>query len=235
MLQHRGDRAGDATLHVDRAAAVQKTVLHFARERTDAPGALVAGRHHVGVAGEGDVRAVSADPRIEIVDVGSACFRERHAVTSEAGCDKRFFEHAQRAGVGRCYRGAADEVAGNGQGIDHAPRLTCMPPGGLALCGTNSISLCWSQLFAGEETEPSSMSASGSGPNRLSPALPGTQNISTRPHSHRMEAATVNGRTQLDLGSRSENWSNRPGTTKNGSIHQPLLSRSCSRLIAVAR
>src|SRR4029078_1222016 len=59
-LQHGGDAAGDAGLHVDRAAAIEKTVLDLARERAMAPGGFVAGGHHVGMAREGDVRTAVA-------------------------------------------------------------------------------------------------------------------------------------------------------------------------------
>src|SRR5262249_24036583 len=158
-------RAGNAALHVDRTAAVQETVLHLAGKRADAPGALVARRHHVGVAGEGDVRPFAADPRIEVVDVGGAGLGEGHAVAGEAGCGERLCKHPQRTGVGRGYRGAANEITGNGESIGHVLRLTCMPPGGLALGGTNSSAACWSQPGPRRETdvESSSTSASGSG------------------------------------------------------------------------
>ena len=39
----------------------------------------------------------------------------------EAGVFQDIFEHAERAGIGRGYRGAAEEVAGNGKGVSHAP------------------------------------------------------------------------------------------------------------------
>ena len=92
-------------------------------------------------------------------------------------------------------------------------------------------------FVAGEAgAEPLSTSANGSGPNRLSPEVPGTMNISTRPQNHGMCTAQARARAQFDsVGSRSENWSNSAGTTKNGTSHQPLRSRSCSRLVAVAR
>ena len=121
ILQHRRDAAGDAALHVDRAAAVEKAVLDVARERAVAPCGLVAGRHHVGMAGKGDVRRVAADAGIEIVDVGGAGLGEGDAMHLEAGGFQDVFEHAERAGVGRRYGGAADEVAGNGNSIIHAP------------------------------------------------------------------------------------------------------------------
>jgi hypothetical protein len=39
----------------------------------------------------------------------------------EAGGIQDIFEHAERTGVGRGYRGAAEEILGNGKGISHAP------------------------------------------------------------------------------------------------------------------
>jgi hypothetical protein len=149
ILQHGGDAAGNAAFHIDRAAAVEETILHLAGERTVRPCGFVAGRHHVGMSGKGDVRRAVADAGVEVVDIGGAGFGEGHAVAGEAGRRQGIFKHPQRSGVGRCYRGAADEIAGNRESIGHVLRLTCMPPGGLALGGTNSSAACWSQLFAG--------------------------------------------------------------------------------------
>ena len=39
----------------------------------------------------------------------------------EASAFEDIFEHAKRAGIGRGYGRAADEIAGNGEGIGHAP------------------------------------------------------------------------------------------------------------------
>ena len=77
ILQHRSDAAGDAALHVDCATAIEIAVLHLAGECSRLPGALVAGRHHVGVAGKGDVRGFLADARVEIFDIGGACSPKR--------------------------------------------------------------------------------------------------------------------------------------------------------------
>ena len=231
IIQHRGDAAGDAALHVDGAAAVQKAVLDVAGERAVGPGALVARRHHVGMAGKGDVRRASADAGIEIVDIGGAGLAEGDAMHLEAGGFQDVFEHAERAGVCRGYRGAAQQVAGDGErgeGISHALRLTYQTGGGPALCGTISISLCCSQRGL------VSTGASGSGPNRLVLCEPFRQYISTKPQMQRRRrqdpAASPhrNGRTGPRTGRRAR-------ATKNGTIHQPLLSRSCSRLIEVAK
>ncbi len=124
IVQHRRDAAGDAAFHVDGAAAIEKAVLDLAGERAVAPGGLVAGRHHVGMSGKGDVRRRGADAGIEIVDVGGAGFAEGDAMHLEAGGFQDVFEHAERAGIGRGDGGAADQVAGNGNGIIHGPRLT---------------------------------------------------------------------------------------------------------------
>ena len=68
------------------------------------------------MAGEGDVRCAAADAGIEIVDVGGARFAEGDAMHLEAGALQDIFEHAERAGVGRGYRGAAQQIAGDGEG-----------------------------------------------------------------------------------------------------------------------
>ncbi len=119
IFQHRRDAAGDAALHVDGAAPVEKAVLDVAGERAVAPGALVAGRHHVGMSGEGDVRRAVADTGIEIVDIGGAGLAEGDAMHLEAGGFQDIFKHAERAGVRRRHRRAAQEIAGDGEGVIH--------------------------------------------------------------------------------------------------------------------
>jgi hypothetical protein len=39
----------------------------------------------------------------------------------EAGVFQQAFKHAERTGIGRGNRRAADEVAGNGNGVIHTP------------------------------------------------------------------------------------------------------------------
>src|SRR6202042_3294465 len=132
---------GDAAFHVDGAAAVEQAVLDVARERAMAPGSLVAGGHHVGMPGKADMRSLVADPGIEVVDVGGAGLAEADTMDLEAGGLQDGFEHAERAGVGRGDRAAAQQFAGDGERVIHGPRLTWAPGDGPALCGTNSSSL----------------------------------------------------------------------------------------------
>jgi hypothetical protein len=113
MREHGRDAAGDAALHVDRTAAVEKAAPDLAGKRAMAPGGLVARRHHVGMAGEGDVRRLVTDTGVEIVDIGGAGLGEGDAVHLEADRFKNVFENAERAGVGRGDGRAADQIAGN--------------------------------------------------------------------------------------------------------------------------
>src|SRR3954468_6763342 len=120
IIEHGGDAAGDATLHVDGATAIEIAVLHVAGERALAPGGLVTRGHHVGVAGEHDVRRFGPDPRIEVVDICGAGLGEGHAVRLEAGVLEQAFEYTERPGIGRGHGRATDQVAGNGESIGHA-------------------------------------------------------------------------------------------------------------------
>src|SRR5205814_9446525 len=96
------------------------------------PRGFVAGRHYVGVSGKGDVRRAVADAGVEVVDVRRAGLAEGDAMHLEAGVLQETFEDAERAGIGRGDRRAADEVAGNGNGVIHTSRLTRQTGGGLA-------------------------------------------------------------------------------------------------------
>src|SRR5712672_396487 len=119
IVEHGRDAAGDAALHVDGAAAVEKAILDVARERAMAPGVLVARWHHVGMPGEGEVRSTVADAGIEVVDIGGAGFAEGNAMYLETGILQDAFEYTKRAGIGRGYRGTAKQIAGNGESISH--------------------------------------------------------------------------------------------------------------------
>ena len=74
MIEHGGERAGDAAFHVDRAASVELAVRDLAGKRRMRPGRFVAGRHHVGMAGEGQMRRCRADAGVEIFHVIGARF-----------------------------------------------------------------------------------------------------------------------------------------------------------------
>ena len=50
-----------------------------------------------------------------------------HRMYLEAGAVKDVFKHAERAGIGRSYRRTADQIAGNGEGISHAPAYHARP------------------------------------------------------------------------------------------------------------
>ncbi len=72
-----------------------------------------------------------ADAGVEIVDVRRAGLAEGDAMHLEAGVFQQALEDAERAGIGGSYGRAADEVAGDGNGIIHASRLTRQTGGGL--------------------------------------------------------------------------------------------------------
>ena len=104
-------------LHVDRAAAVQHAVGDVAGERRMRPRLGIAGRHHVGVAGEHQMRRARADAGVEVLDIGGARLGEGHPVHGEARALQQRFEKAQRAAFRRRHRRAAQQIAGDGDGI----------------------------------------------------------------------------------------------------------------------
>ena len=94
------------------------------------PGSRVAGGDHIGVAGEHHVRGAATDAGVEVVDRIGARFGEGHAMSREARALQDAFEHAERAGLGRRHRWAAQEFTGkrNGIGGHHHPSVA---PAGL--------------------------------------------------------------------------------------------------------
>src|ERR1700682_5993102 len=114
IAEHRGDTAGNAALHVDGAAPIEKTVLDGAGECAMGPRGLIARRHYVSMSGKGDVRRRGADTGVEVVDIGGAGVAEGDAMHLESGTFQNVFQHTERTRIRRGYRGAAHEVAGNG-------------------------------------------------------------------------------------------------------------------------
>ena len=116
MIEHGGERAGDAALHVDRAAAIELAAGDRAGERRMLPRRLVARRHHVGMAGEHQMGRGGADAGVEILHVVGARLAEGHAVHGEAGGLEHAFEKGERAAFLRRDGTAAQQIAGDGDG-----------------------------------------------------------------------------------------------------------------------
>ena len=117
MIKGGGDKAGDAALHVDRAASEKLVAGDFAAERRMPPRPLVAGRHHVGMPGEDEVWLFAADAGVEVLDRRGAGLGESGAVHGKSGFAERILQISERAAIFRRHRTAADEIAGNGDGI----------------------------------------------------------------------------------------------------------------------
>ncbi len=117
VIERGGERAGHGALHVDRAASVERAVDDLAGERRMAPSRRVARRHHVGVPGEDEVRGCAADAGVEVFDRLRAGLGEGYAVNLEA-CDLQHpLDEPERAAFRRGHRRAAQQVAGEGDGI----------------------------------------------------------------------------------------------------------------------
>ena len=108
-----GDEGGDAALHVDRAAAVEQPAADLGRERIARP--AVARRHHVEMAGEGEMGRAGAARREQILDRPVRRLAGDEAMDLEAERRQRLFEHVEH----RAARGVT-----LGQAIRRAARST---------------------------------------------------------------------------------------------------------------
>ena len=111
VLEHGGNEGGDRALHVDRAAAVEMAVGELPGKRPEPPGIGIARGHHVGVAGEDEMRRREPDARVEVLDVRRAFLGERHAIDGKARRLEHARQHRKRAAFGRRHRAAADQFA----------------------------------------------------------------------------------------------------------------------------
>ena len=83
-IEGGGGEAGDGALHVGSAPSVKRAVLDDPGEGRIGPQALIAGRHHVGMPGEADMRRPRADAGEEIVDRRRAVLGESEPPAVEA-------------------------------------------------------------------------------------------------------------------------------------------------------
>ena len=122
IVEARRHRAGDGALHVDGAAAVERVAHDLAGERRMRPFRFLARRHHVGVAGEHEMRALGADAGVEVFHRRRAGFLERDAVDREARVPQQRLDQAQCTAFRRRDRWAAQEVTGKQDRVRHGIR-----------------------------------------------------------------------------------------------------------------
>ncbi len=111
-LRHRVHEGGDRALHVAGAAPVQRAVDHRALERRHPP--ALARRHHVGMAGEAQMRRTVAEAR-EQVRRALRPVPERQGEHGEAEPAQRVGQHRLRPVIGRGDGRAADQRLGQRQ------------------------------------------------------------------------------------------------------------------------
>ena len=137
IIESGRDEAGDAALHVDRAAAVNLVVRDLAAKGRMLPGRLVARRHDVGMTGEHQIGLFAADARIEVFDRRRAGLGKRHAMHRKAGFRQHILQIGERAAFLRRHRAAADKIARNGDGIGRHRRLNLGQRIGAVLVGAD--------------------------------------------------------------------------------------------------
>ena len=103
LLDNAGDEGGNGALHVAGSTAIQNLIAHGGIERIMAP-IRCSCRHDVGMAGETQMRPVTAPPSEEVFD-GT----EAKAVHGEAEGDQALGQDRLCPAIGGRDRGTADE------------------------------------------------------------------------------------------------------------------------------
>ena len=117
MLERSGDETSDAALHIDCAAPIKRVARDVTAERRMPPCRLVARRHHVGVPGEHQIRPCVADAGIKVVDRRGAGLGEGGTMHGKSRLRECLLQISERPALCRRHRPAADEIAGNRDGI----------------------------------------------------------------------------------------------------------------------
>ncbi len=154
--------ASDGALHVDRAAAVERVAHDLAGKGRMGPVLLGAGRHHVGVAGEHEMRARVADARIEVFDRRGPGLGEHDAMDGKARAFQDVLDQSERAALDRRDRRTAQEIAGERDRIG----------GGAHGCGFTRLRRIAS-IMASSQRDVSPPPTARPQPARAAPAPPG--------------------------------------------------------------
>jgi hypothetical protein len=116
-IAQRGDKGGDAALHVDCTAAVEQIAFHYRFERFARP--AFTGRHNVQMPGKGEMAAAFSTDRKQVFHrpamrrIGIVCARDEpfdgeaqwqqhrlHRVKHAAACGRDAFAGDQAPGIG---------------------------------------------------------------------------------------------------------------------------------------
>ena len=127
-----GGKGRDAGFHVRRAAPPKDATLDHAAEGIARPGRRIAHRHDIGMAVEAEAsRGTFRTPAGE--KVGHAA--PVRAVTVEPGGRKKTLQQHKRAALGRGDALAADQIGGQGDGIDGFCHAGLLGPVGVSVTG----------------------------------------------------------------------------------------------------
>ena len=116
-----GDEGGDRALHVHRAAAVQPAVPHLAGPGRAGP--ALAGRHHVEMAGKGEVRAPASSHRQQVLDRPVRRGTHDEAVDGEADRGQRRRQYVEHRAARRRHAVGAQQRLGERQRVDRLHRF----------------------------------------------------------------------------------------------------------------
>ena len=117
IIDGRGGKGRNRTLHVGGAPAIEQAVLDFGGKGLVLPVGLVAHRHHVGMAGKTQMRFGRADAGEKIFNVGRVLVLEDQALADKAVGTQQVFKHGERTALMGGDGAAADQVLENCDGI----------------------------------------------------------------------------------------------------------------------
>src|SRR5258706_4142798 len=123
IARGRGREGSDCGFHIRGTAPVQHAFVYVRREGIETPELALTRRHHVGMAGEAEVRRGIADACIEIFDGGRSWLFKAQAMALEAQGLEHGSKTVKRAFVLRRDRRATHQLARKLDRIDSVHRL----------------------------------------------------------------------------------------------------------------
>lgn len=116
-IKRRGNHAGNAAFHINRAAPPEFASFDNPGKRRMGPGRDVAWWDHIDMSSKTQMRAAFADPGIQVIDIRGIRRAEHKPMAREAGRFQRLLNDIKRcAAIGRD-AGATDQIGGQSHWI----------------------------------------------------------------------------------------------------------------------
>jgi hypothetical protein len=107
-LRNGGHKRGNTTLHISCPATMKPAINNLSGKGIMSPGGGITRRHHIGMAGKGEVRPIRAPPGKQIVHAGLTLAKWQARAGTAHGCQFGL-KQIKGTALSRGHRGTSNE------------------------------------------------------------------------------------------------------------------------------